>query len=373
MTPSRRALLIAVNAAPKLSRPAVYRLAQELARWQEADEPPELLAPAVGVPRVQMERALAERSGAAQAADREQTRAAAQGARIVVLGEPGYPEALTVLALPPPVVYLAGEVPAAPAVAVVGSRRSDPYGNEAAALFAGSLARAGVTIVSGFARGIDATAHQAALAAPGGRTVAVLGCGLAVDYPIGQTALKDEIAGRGAVLSELASGVLPRPWHFPIRNRVIAALSSGVLVVQAAPRSGSLITAHHAADLGREVWAVPGRIFDERSLGTHALIRDGAALVEHPRDILEAIDPSGRHRMSAGAAAAAAGPPAAELPQPPPGLTAEIHAALVPGSFEVAEDLAGRLAVTVDRVLGALLELEVGGWIRRLPGPVYGR
>jgi DNA processing protein len=121
------------------------------------------------------------------------------------------------------------------------------------------------------------------------------------------------------------------------------------------------------------VWAVPGRIFDERSLGTHALIRDGAALVEHPRDILEAIDPSGRHRMSAGAAAAAAGPPAAELPQPPPGLTAEIHAALVPGSFEVAEDLAGRLAVTVDRVLGALLELEVGGWIRRLPGPVYGR
>lgn len=362
-----RTLLIAVNAAPKLSRPAVYRLAEELARWQDADAPPDLLAQEIGVPRVQMERAFAVRRGAEQAADREQARAAALGARLVVRDDPDYPEPLTVLALPPPVLYVAGEVPAGPAVAVVGSRRSDPYGNEAAALFAGSLAAAGVTIVSGFARGIDTAAHQAALAAPGGKTVAVLGCGLAVDYPVGQSALKDEIARRGAVLSELATGVVPRPWHFPIRNRVIAALSAGVLVVQAAPRSGSLITAHHAADLGREVWAVPGRIFDERSLGSHALIRDGAALVEHPRDILDAIDPSGRHRSPAG------GPPAADLPQPPPGLAADLHAALEPGRFEVAEDLAGRLAVSVDRVLGALLELEVGGWIRRMPGPVYGR
>lgn len=367
MTPSRRTLLIALNAAPKLSRPAVYRLAEELAAWQEAESPPERLAQEIGVPRAQMERALALRGAAGQEAEREETRAAALGARLVVRGEPGYPEALDELPLPPPVLYVAGEVPAGPAVAVVGSRRTDPYGLEAAALFAGSLAAAGVTVVSGFARGIDAAAHQAALAAPGGKTVAVLGCGLAVDYPVGQTGLKDEIVRRGAVLSELATGVVPRPWHFPIRNRVIAALSRGVLVVQATPRSGSLITAHHAADLGRDVWAVPGRIFDERSLGTHALIRDGAALAEHPRDILEAIDPHGRHRLPA------AEPPAADLPQPPPGLAADLHAILEPGRFEVAEDLAGRLAVSVDRVLGALLELEVGGWIRRLPGPVYGR
>jgi DNA processing protein len=228
-------------------------------------------------------------------------------------------------------------------------------------------------VVSGFARGIDAIAHRAALAAPGGRTVAVLGCGLGVDYPVGHAKLSREIAGRGAVVTELPCGLAPRAWHFPIRNRVIAGLTAGTLVVQAAPRSGSLITARHAADLGREVWAVPGRIFDERSLGPHSLLRDGAMLVQHPQDILGALLPTASGHQAQQLGAQSPAEPPVEPPAALPGFPGEVLAALPAGSFQIPEDLATRLEVPVDRVLGALLELELGGWVRRMPGSLYGR
>ncbi|HKV11299.1 MAG TPA: DNA-processing protein DprA, partial [Thermoanaerobaculia bacterium] len=166
---------------------------------------------------------------------------------------------------------------------------------------------------------------------------------------------------------ELPCGTAPRAWHFPVRNRVIAALSAGTLVVQATPRSGSLITARHALEIGREVYAIPGRIFDERSLGPHALLRDGARLVQHPQDLLDDLRPG----------AAPSGPlfaePAPALPDPPEGLPRKLLALLAPGSFQVPEDLAARAEVPVDQALGALLELELGGWVKRMPGPVYGR
>ena len=225
-------------------------------------------------------------------AARESEAAERLGARFLVVGDPDYPAGLSHLTLPPPVLCVCGELPSGPAVAIVGSRRTDAYGQEVAELFARSLAAAGVTIVSGFARGIDAAAHRGALAAEGGRTVAVLGCGLGVDYPVGHERLGREIAARGALVSEFPCHLSPRRWHFPVRNRVLAALAAGTLVVQAAPRSGSLLTARWAVDLGREVWAIPGRIFDERSLGPNALIRDGAPLVQHPREILEALLPA---------------------------------------------------------------------------------
>jgi DNA processing protein len=163
-----------------------------------------------------------------------------------------------------------------------------------------------------------------------------------------------------------------------VRNRVIAALANGTLVVQATPRSGSLITARHALDLGREVWAVPGRIFDERSLGPHALIRDGALLVQHPRDLLELLLPRTAGSAGSTRSAGSDGPAAAlslpeVLPEPPAGLPGEVLAALAPGAFEVPEDLAGRIGLPLDRLLGALLELELSGWVKRRPGPVYGR
>jgi DNA processing protein len=295
----------------------------------------------------------------------------------VTLADAAYPAALRDLALPPPVLALRGRLPEGPAVAVVGSRRADGYGREAAAYFAGELAAAGVTVVSGFARGVDAVAHRATLAA-GGTTVAVLGCGIDVDYPSGHAELGAGIAGRGGVVSEFACASPPRTWHFPVRNRLIAALGRLTLVIQAAPRSGSLSTAHHALELGRDVWAVPGRIFDELALGTNALVADGAYPARAASDLLAALglDPpgGGPSRFRAPAVSTDAGAaPAAALPAPPPGLAGELLAALPEGVARTVDELAAALDLPVDRVLGALLELELGGWLRREPGPVYVR
>jgi DNA processing protein len=238
-----------------------------------------------------------------------------------------------------------------------------------AELFARALAEAGVTVVSGFARGVDAAAHRGALAAPKGRTVAVLGCGLGIDYPSGHAGLGKEIAARGALVSEFPCDAGPRSWHFPVRNRVIAALAAGTLVVQAAPKSGSLVTARHSLDLGREVWAVPGRIFDERSLGPNALIRDGAALVQHPREILEELFPGPRPLPL---------PLVPETPPvtaeaPPPGPPGDVLSAIPPGSQQAPEEIAAATGLAVDQVLGALLELELSGLVKRTAGGLYGR
>ncbi|HWM89485.1 MAG TPA: DNA-processing protein DprA [Thermoanaerobaculia bacterium] len=371
-------LQIALNSHPRLSRPAVYRLAQELERWLGSREPPERLAGLVGVPRAQLEKALAlagRPDEVASSAAREREEAARLGAGIVLAGEPAYPAALRHLSLPPPVLTVRGELPPGISVAIVGSRKADPYGREVAELFARALAAAGMPVVSGFARGVDAAAHRGALSAPEGRTVAVLGCGLGVDYPVGHAALGKEISERGALLSEFPCGAGPRAWHFPVRNRVIAALSAGTLVVQAAPRSGSLVTARHALDLGRHVWAVPGRIFDDRSIGPNALIRDGAALVQHPREILEEI-------LGVSVVAGAAGGTGAlplfdsipePEPEPPPGLAGQVFSALPSGSSRAPEEVAAAVGLPVDQVLGALLELELEGLVKRIAGGVYGR
>jgi len=369
-TPTRRELLIALNAAPEMSRPAVYRLAEELDRWFGEESPPERLAAAAGVPQRQMQKALAAIGMAAEAAAREADETERLGGRIVTQEDSGYPSGLRQLAAPPPVLYIRGELPAGPAAAIVGSRRPDAYGQEAADLFARTLAAAGVTVVSGFARGIDAVAHRGALAVPGGRTVAVLGCGLGVDYPKGHGRLAGEIAVRGALVTEFPCSVIPRSWHFPLRNRSIAALSAGTLVVQAALLSGSLITARHALDLGREVWAVPGRIFDESSLGANALIREGAQLAQHPADLLEVLLPSSagsRLQQLQLSLATEFGP------EPPAGFPGQVLAEIPRGATRVAEEVAIRLDVPVDQVLGALLELELDGWVKRLPGMAYGR
>ncbi|HYX24476.1 MAG TPA: DNA-processing protein DprA [Thermoanaerobaculia bacterium] len=369
--PSRRELLIALNAASEISRPAVYRLSQELDRWFNAGGSPELLAAELGVPGAQCAKALALRERARELAARETAEAEKLNGRILTLDDPGYPPGLLQLSPPPPVITVRGELPDGPAVAIVGSRRADAYGREAAELFARSLAMAGITIVSGFARGIDAAAHRSALAAPGGRTVAVLGCGLAVDYPKGHASLAAEIAGRGAVVSEFPCRLIPRAWHFPLRNRSIAALAAGTLVVQAAHRSGSLITARHALDLGRDVWAVPGRIFDESSLGANALIRDGASLAQHPADLLEVLLPGRPGSRAQLALPMAAAPDPG--PEPPPGFAGQVLAEIPQGATRVVEEIAIRLDVPVDRVLAALLVLELEGWVKRLPGSIYGR
>src|SRR5947199_3709487 len=351
-TPSRRELLIALNTATEISRPAVYRLSRELDRWFNAAGAPGLLAAELGVPEAQCAKALALRERARELAARETAEAETLNGHILTLDDPGYPPGLLQLSPPPPVITVRGELPDGPAVAIVGSRRADAYGREAAELFARSLAAAGVTIVSGFARGIDAAAHRGALGAPGGRTVAVLGCGLAVDYPRGHARLGDEIAAQGALVTEFPCGTTPRAWHFPVRNRIIAALSAGTLVVEATARSGSLVTARHALDLGREVWAVPGRLIDPRAAGPNALIRDGAALVQEPRDILESLGfrsivPAAPSRGGEGRGGREAVPAVAR--ERPPGLAGTILGELAEAGGEgmAPEEIAAAAAAPV--------------------------
>ena len=368
-----RELLIVLSSTERVSRAAQCRLAGAVEGWRHLD-PGEVTArraAVLGVPQKQLRRAVTQVAGAPELLARELRLARKLGCRHLTRLDPDYPPALLELALPPPVLYCRGEIPDGPAVAIVGSREMDGYGAEAARLFARQLATAGVTVVSGFARGVDTLAHRAALDA-GGATVAVLGCGIDVDYPRGNARLGSEIAERGAVVSEFPPGAEPRAWRFPVRNRVIAALAVGTLVVQAAPRSGSLITAHHALELGRDVYAVPGRIDDQRSRGTNGLIADGALIAREPRDVLESLS-IGVQQQLFRAPAAEDPEPAAREPErePPAGTAGKVVTALSPETGRTVEEIASRMGAGVDRILGALLELELAGWVRREPGPVY--
>jgi len=369
--PSNRTLLAALNARADLSRAAVCRLGADLALWKEATTADPTLARRLSMDLDTLSEALAMRSGAAALANAAERRARQLGAALCTLADDDFPPALRELALPPPAVHIAGDVEstAAPAVAIVGSRRASPYGIEVATWLGQELARSGLVVVSGFARGVDAAAHRGALRAVGGRTVAVLGCGLAYDYPSGQRPLAQEIRGRGALLSEFPCDAAPQTWHFPVRNRIIAALSRATIVVEATLRSGSLITARLALEMGREVLAVPGRITDELALGTNELLRDGAVPVTHPGDVLDALD--------FGAAARPAGTrPAVEARPVPRGLAplqAALFAALDAVDGRPPEALAECAGCAVDGALGALLDLELAGHAVRMPGGLYRR
>ncbi len=218
----------------------------------------------------------------------ELRRAEKAGVRLILRGDEEYPLALGYLTDAPPVLYVKGTLDPgdAQALGIVGMRRCSLYGCDQADRLAGGLARTGFTIVSGLARGIDAAAHQGALAA-GGRTLAVLGNGLATVYPPEHRKLAEAVTESGALLSELPMTAEPRAEHFPRRNRILAGLSLGVIVVEAAVRSGSLITARLAAEMGKEVFAVPNRVDAPGAGGVHALLRDGARLVERAADVLE--------------------------------------------------------------------------------------
>ena len=225
--------------------------------------------------------------------ERELERAEKLGLEILGLGDPRYPFLLRESSDPPFVLYFKGDFLETDqaALAIVGSRHPSFYGLEQAKRFSEKLSRWGITIISGFARGIDRSAHEGALAVSYGRTMAVLGSGLDVIYPMENRRLYDEIAERGAVITEFALGTPPLAENFPKRNRIIAGLSLGTVVIEAHSRSGSLITAHLAADEGREVFALPGRVDQLGSRGTHRLIKEGALLVESPEEVLEAICP----------------------------------------------------------------------------------
>jgi DNA processing protein len=290
--------------------------------------------------------------GEARAARR---RAERDGLRVLVLGDPDYPPRIGELPDPPLVLYVRGRpAPDDDAVAVVGARRASVYGRAVAERFGRALARAGLTVVSGLARGVDSVAHQAALDA-GGRTVAVLGCGLDRVYPPENRRLAREIERTGAIYSELAPGTPPLAHHFPMRNRIIAALGRAAVVVEARPRSGSLITARLSAELGRQVFAVPGSVDSELSRGPHALIRDGAVLAEGPEQVLLDL---GYRELTA----------EPESPPPEDPLQRRVLEALSSTEAVGADELLARLVVPAPALFAALLALELGGRIRSLPG-----
>ncbi len=225
-------------------------------------------------------------------AERELARCQESGIKLYVLGSDGYPSPLAEICDPPPLLYCRGDYREEDrlALAIVGSRHCTTYGRQQAERFATGLARAGLTIISGLARGVDAIAHRAALKA-GGRTIAVSATGLAKIYPREHQSLAAEIAGQGAMISEAPLDRGPTRGIFPQRNRIISGLSLGVLIVEASRKSGALHTARHAMEQGRDVFAIPGRIDSLASQGCHDLIRDGVTLVQSVDDILEELGP----------------------------------------------------------------------------------
>lgn len=292
---------------------------------------------------------------------------AAFGAQALCPEMPQYPPCLLTIADPPTLLYCRGDLSllSYPAIALIGSRAASEYGRRVAAHLASELVAAGVVVVSGAAYGIDASAHQGALQA-GGPTIAVLGCGIDIAYPKTHMSLLAEIAATGLLLSEYPLGTPPDGFRFPARNRIISGLSAGVVVVEATEKSGSLITATLALDQGREVFAVPGRVDSVKSAGCHWLIRQGAQLVRHGGDILEALGWGGAVVISSS-------------PAPTPGETTalsdeeqQLWAALEVYPQDI-DTLGRRSALGVSVLPGLLLQLELRGLVRQLPGQLYER
>ena len=288
------------------------------------------------------------------------------GGKVVTLKDEEYPKRLRDIYDPPALLYVRGELKKEDefAVSIVGSRKTTPYGRWFTEKVSQELAHYGVTIVSGMARGIDSLAHWGAISG-GGRTIAVLGCGVDVIYPSENRNLFAKIIDHGAILSEFQMGSPPEGGHFPRRNRIISGLSIGVVVVQASEKSGSLITAGYALEQGREVFAVPGNVGTESSRGTHRLIKEGAKLVESSEDILEEILPQWRRGKEA--------TPKVETLRPD-----------LPEEERVLYELLGETPLHIDamiresrldpgKVSSLLLNLELKGLVSQWPGKCFSR
>ncbi len=316
---------------------------------------------------------------------RELERAEALGIRLVCPEEAAYPARLRHLPDPPPVVALAGDgaALAGPVVAVVGARHASAAGCRLARRLAAGLAEAGVTVVSGLARGIDGAAHEGSLVRPG-RAVAVLACGLDRCYPPEHARLQARIREQGLLLSERPLGAAPEARHFPRRNRLIAALAHVVVVVEAAQRSGSLMTARIAGELGREVAAVPGTAGDPRHGGTHRLLREGAQLVERVEDVLALLPTAAPGRSGKEPTPTEPEPPARTTPTETPAPPAEpsfpettslrdrLRGLLGPEP-QPLDALARTLGHPADRLREALLALELELPLRWYPGDLVAR
>jgi DNA processing protein len=302
---------------------------------------------------------IARADALAAPARRLRERAAQAGIGVVAWNDDRFPASLLAIPDCPPALWYRGSLAclAVPAVAIVGSRAASPTALEVASRLASELAARGVTVVSGLARGVDSAAHRAALET--GSTAAVLGSGLDRIYPPEHAPLADSIAGRGIVVTEYAPGTPPLPGHFPMRNRVISGLSRATVVIEASHKSGSLITAACALEQGREVMAVPGTVLGGRNAGGHALIRDGARIVECADDILEELGLGSRPGPGAPAEASRTGSAGSQDP---------VLRAMDEGEAYDLDALADRSGIDVRGLLPRLIDLELSGLVRRADG-----
>ncbi len=289
------------------------------------------------------------------------------GARLVTIRDREYPANLRQIYDPPPVLFVRGGLRAEDerCVAIVGTRRATPYGRLVSETLGRDLAARGITVVSGMAVGADAAAHRGALSA-GGRTIGVLACGIDVPYPRDTMELREQAVRSGAVVSELPLGTPARAQRFAARNRLISGLALGVVVTEAPEKSGALITAGLAANQGRQVFAVPGSVNSELSRGTHALLRDGARLVESVEDILDELDLP---------AVAAAEEPAAQVEEADLGLTGDERSLLDALTLQQkhVDAILDQCRLPSSRASAGLLMLELKGLVRRLPGNMFMR
>jgi DNA processing protein len=305
-----------------------------------------------GIPANSAEGHTAKRAAFDKAAQAIET-ASTLGVRPVPFADAAYPALLACIPDPPPVLWVRGDFGAlaAPSVAVIGSRAASPYALQIGRRIAAELAERGIVIVSGLARGVDSAAHEGCLASAG-RTIAVIGSGHDNIYPREHEDLADRIAITGLIVSELAPGAKPLPEHFPLRNRIISGISLGVVVVEASEKSGSLITAGCALRQGRDVMAVPGSVLNGRNRGSHALLKDGAKVVETVDDILEdlgwSVPPRPRQSDERGATAAARDP---------------LLARMDVGEIYRLDDLVEATGTPASKLLPRLMQLELLGLI----------
>src|SRR5688572_25773151 len=282
-----------------------------------------------------------------------------RGIRVVAWNDPGFPAALAVLSDLPPVLWYRGHlsVTETPAIAIVGSRSASAVAIETASKLSADVGAAGITVVSGLARGVDSAAHRGALRT--GRTIAVLGSGLDHVYPSEHVPLAQEIARAGLVVSEFAPTAPPLPHHFPMRNRLISGLSLATVVIEASEKSGSLITASCALDQGREVMVVPGNVLSGRNKGGHALLRDGARIVESADDIVKELGWSLASNLSERSGISSC---AQEFSGDP------LIGRMFPGQTYDVDELTSLSGLAANRLLPRLLDLELRGFVRRAGG-----
>jgi DNA processing protein len=305
-------------------------------------------------------------------AARELAQAQAAGCHLVTWDEPEYPARLREIYDPPPLLYVLGKVELLNrhVISVVGARRPTPYGNQMAERLSKDLADRGLVIASGLARGIDASAHKGALASPCGGTIGILGCGIDVVYPKENKKIFQDMEQRGAIVSEFPMGTFPAPQNFPIRNRIISGMALGVVVVEAAQYSGSLITARLAMEFGREVFAVPGNATQPASFGPNQLIKQGAKLVTSWEDVVEELPTPVRAELM----------PVENVPSEERSALVEeslgpierpLYALLGVDEARQIDELVELSGLSSSEVLAALFDLELKGVVRQLPGKQF--